>query len=161
MHKGRELAGAPRRVPQALDEALGFNLYQVALLFRRDLMRALARHGLTPEQWQILVALEERGEGLRQNEVAALTMKDKHSVSRIVARMEAAGWVKRSSDPVDGRAVMVQPTPKSRKALKPMLRSLDAHFRRVNGTLSLAERHQLLGLLRRLRVELEGVEPTG
>ncbi len=161
MHKRREAAGAPRRVPEALDQALGFNLYQVALLFRRDLMRALSQHRLTPEQWQILVALEERSEGLKQNEVAALTMKDKHSVSRILARMEAAGWVERASDPVDGRAIMVQRTPKSRKALKPMQRSLDTHFRRVNGALSLGERQQLLGLLRRLRAELEDEEPTG
>jgi DNA-binding MarR family transcriptional regulator len=145
-------------VPKALDEALGFNLYQVALLFRRDLMRALAQHGLTPEQWQILVALEERGDGLNQQEVAALTLKDKHSVSRILARMAAAGWVKRVKSQVDGRAVVVQGTARSRAALGPMVGSLDGHFRRVNAALTVTERRHLLGLLRRLRARLEAEE---
>jgi DNA-binding MarR family transcriptional regulator len=142
-------------VPRALDEALGFNLYQVGLLFRRDLMRALAQHGLTPEQWQILVALEEQHAGLNQNQLAALTLKDKHSVSRILARMAAAGWVKRAKSQDDGRAVVVQSTAKSRAALGSMIDSLDGHFRRVNGALTLTERRSLLALLRRLREVLE------
>jgi MarR family transcriptional regulator, lower aerobic nicotinate degradation pathway regulator len=142
-------------VPRALDQALGFNLYQVALLFRRELMRALSEHGLTPEQWQILVALDEGGEGLTQNQVAALTLKDKHSVSRILARMERAGWIARRADPCDGRAVRVRPTPRSRRALRPMLATLDGHFRRVDAALTGAERGRLLELLRKLRDELE------
>jgi len=130
----------------------------VGLLFRRDLMRALAQHGLTPEQWQILVALEERGEGLNQNQVAALTLKDKHSVSRILARMESAGWVVRVKSAIDGRAVVVRPTAKSRSALGPMRRSLDGHFRRVNAVLGLTERRRLIDHLRRLREALEDDE---
>ena len=86
------------RPPALLDDALGFNLDRVAKLFRRELVRALAEHGLSPEQWQTLAVLLLRGQPLSQREICALTLRDKPAVSRMVARMERDGWVRRAPD---------------------------------------------------------------
>ena len=45
------------QIPAELQDSLGYNLYRVSLLFRRELIRALSEYGLTPEQWQVLVVL--------------------------------------------------------------------------------------------------------
>ncbi len=144
------------RLPKlpALDESLGFNLDRVAQLYRRELIRALAAYDLTPEQWQILAALSEHGDGLTQGELAALTFKDKHSVSRMLDRMEQAGWVTRRPHPQDARASKVALSKRSSEMaeVRGVLRS---HFARIHSLLSDAQQRQLLGLLKALRDRLE------
>jgi DNA-binding MarR family transcriptional regulator len=142
------------RIPAALDDALGFNLYRVALLFRRELMRALAEYDLTPEQWQIMVALWSTEESLSQNEVAELTLKDKHTISRILGRLERDGWIERRTDPHDTRYLLVRPTSWADEQRERVPEQLYRHFEPIQGALSGEEHHQLLGLLKRLRRQL-------
>jgi DNA-binding MarR family transcriptional regulator len=138
----------------ALEESLGFNLYRVAQLYRRELIRALADYDLTPEQWQILVALSESCDSLTQGEIAALTFKDKHSVSRMLDRMEQAGWIKRGAHPEDARASSVVLS-KRRGELGEVRAVLNAHFGRIDSLLADAQQRQLLDLLKALRNRLE------
>ena len=77
-----------------LDEQIGFNLYRLSLLFRRELLRCLDEYSLTPEQWQALVTLRGK-DRLSQSEIAAVTLQDAPTVSRMLARMERDGWVHR------------------------------------------------------------------
>jgi MarR family transcriptional regulator, lower aerobic nicotinate degradation pathway regulator len=142
---------APR--VEFLESSLGFNLYRVAQLFRRELMRALASDGLTPEQWQILVALEEHCDGRTQSELAALTLKDRHALSRTLERMERDGWIRRRPHPVDARASAVELA--NRRRLPGMRRGLLEHFEDVHALLSRSEQRVLLRLLRKLRAGLE------
>jgi DNA-binding MarR family transcriptional regulator len=137
-----------------LDGSLGFNLDRVAKLYRRELIRALADYGLSPEQWQVISALSARKDGLSQSEIAALTSKDKHSMSRMLGRMERSGWVRRTEDPVDARAfrITLARPPGDVDALRTALRK---HFAGINIALSEPQQRQLLGLLRTLRAHLE------
>lgn len=137
-----------------LEDSLGFNLDRVALLFRRELVRALAELNLTPEQWQVLAALSAHPGGLTQGDIAALTFKDKHSVSRMLGRMERAGWIARHGHPTDARASSVVLS--SRGSEIPRVRTaLRRHFARINALLSETQRRELLSLLRVLRRGLE------
>jgi MarR family transcriptional regulator, lower aerobic nicotinate degradation pathway regulator len=139
------------RIPAVLDDALGFNLYRVALLFRRELMNALAEYELTPEQWQIMAALWSTDEPLSQNAVADLTLKDKHTVSRILGRLERDGWIDRQTDPRDSRSLLVRPTPWADERRERVPAALNGHFDPILGSLDPEEREQLLRLLKRLR----------
>lgn len=138
---------------KGLDESLGFNLNRVAQLYRRELIRALAPYELTPEQWQILAALSSRAERLTQGEIAALTSKDKHSTSRMLERMEQAGWIVRAPHPVDGRAAAVALGPREHE-LAAIRATLSGHFERIDAVLTEAQQEQLLALLRILRSHL-------
>lgn len=141
-------------VPAELNDALGFNIYRVALLFRKELIHALAEYAMTPEQWQVMRALWSTSERLNQNDIAHLTLKDKHSVSRMLARLERDGWIVRQPDPGDARASLIVPTEQANRLRHSVPDQLYAHFRPILGALSEEEARQLLGLLHMLRARL-------
>ena len=142
-------------IPRELDDALGFNLYRVALLFRRELMRALERYLLTPEQWQVLVALVQGAGSLEQHELAELTLRDKHTLSRIVARMERDGWIARRPHSRDRRVTLVQPSRRARAEMDSVRKHLFEHFTPILAQLSRAEHAGLMASLKKLRGYLE------
>lgn len=69
-----------------------------------DLNRRLHETGLrvTMEQWRALCHLGDR-EGLTQNELAALLLQEKTSVSRLLTGMQRRGYVARETHAHDGR----------------------------------------------------------
>lgn len=136
-----------------IEDSIGFNLNRVAQLYRRELMRALGEYDLTPEQWQILAALAENGDRLTQAEIAALTFKDKHSMSRMLDRMEQAQWIVRSRHPDDARAAAVTLGQRGSEVPK-IRRLLRSHFTRINAALAESQQKQLLALLKVLRASL-------
>lgn len=137
-----------------LDGTLGFNLDRVAKLYRRELVHALANHGLSPEQWQAISALSARKNGLSQAEIATLTCKDKHSMSRMLSRMQRSGWVCRTEDPEDARAFRVT-LARPAADVDALRAALRKHFSRINSVLTESQQRHLLGLLKTLRTHLE------
>lgn len=111
-----------------LDRALGFRIYRVNQLFRTALYRTFAALGLkvTPEQWIVLVRLWQE-DALTQTELGDATLKDKATISRILAVMERDGLIARRTDPDDGRERRVHATReamKLREKLTPLARDL-------------------------------------
>ena len=143
-----------QHIPTILDDALGFNIYRTALLFRNELMHALAEYDLTPEQWQVMQTLWSADKGLNQNEVAHLTLKDKHTVSRMLTRLERDGWISRRPDPTDARAFRIEPTAQAQSLRDEVPAKLLQHFATILGALDQEERGELLLLLKKLRRRL-------
>lgn len=133
-----------------LDDQLGFNLVRVANLFKREHGRALREYELTPEQWQALATLWGHG-ALKQAEIARVTMQDAPTVSRMLARMERDGWLRRESDPEDARSSLVQLTPKGERLRRVLPAKLLRHFRTFLREFPEADQRQLVALLRQLR----------
>lgn len=141
-------------IPAILNDALGFNLYRVALLFRNELMQALSDYGMTPEQWQVMQTLWATDADLNQRDLAHLTLRDKHTVSRILGRMERDGWVVKRPDPADARAYIIEPTDQARELRHEVPRILNAHFAPIRGALAPGEEEELLRLVKKLRRRL-------
>ena len=101
--------------------------YQELAEFRHQLRRFLhfseeqARaQGLEPHQHQALLALKGLPAGGRPTigELADRLLLRHHTTVELVNRMEAAGWVRRESDPNDGRVILVQLTSKGANKLR-------------------------------------------
>ena len=138
-------------IPAVLDDALGFNIYRVGLLLRRELIRTLADYKMTPEQWQVMAALWSTGNPLSQSEIVQLTLKDKHTVSRIIQRLERNGWIEKKTDPRDRRVTIIQPTPKGEALKNEVPPKLSGHFKEVFQEFSAEEKQLLLDSLKKLR----------
>ena len=91
---------------------LGFLLHDASRLLRRRFEARGQRHGLSSAQWRLLVHLI-REETASQARIAELLEIEPISVSRLVDRMEQAGWVERGSDPTDRRVRLLQPSQKA------------------------------------------------
>ncbi len=134
-----------------LNEALGYNIYRVNLLFRRELIQALSNYGITPEQWQIQSLLWASEDPLNQREIVQDTLKDKHTVSRIINRMVRDGWVTKTVSTKDKRVTKIALTEKSRSLREEMLKTLSTHFKSIFEQFGMEEHSTLLNLLKKLR----------
>lgn len=141
-----------------LRSALGFHVTRLAVLFRRRLIRALNQWGVTPEQWQVLISIVEQGVALSQNEVAQLTLKDRHAVSKMIDRMERNGWVTRKPSRSDARAFELEASAKARRELPKMRAALTKDFEPVYARMPADRRALLLELVLELSDALQQQE---
>ena len=93
-------------------ESLGFLIHDAARLLRRRFEVRATELGLSSAQWRLLVHLAREGSA-SQARIAELLEIEPISVSRLVDRMEQAGWVERGSDPTDRRVRLLQPSQKA------------------------------------------------
>lgn len=77
--------------------------------------------GLAPSHGDILAALFRRGE-LGMTELAEEIRRRKNTLTVLVAKLEAAGYVSRRQDPGDGRRSVVALTAKGRALRRPFAR---------------------------------------
>ncbi|WP_199243094.1 MarR family winged helix-turn-helix transcriptional regulator [Vitiosangium sp. GDMCC 1.1324] len=141
-----------------LNDQLGYNLYRAALLFRRELIRALREHDLSPEQWQTLASLWAHGP-LSPSEIARVTLQDLPSISRMISRMEKRGWIVRVEDPKDGRSFRVDLTWEGRQLQAVLPPLIFEHFEEVLDGFPELRRRRLLELLQELRQVLGDPTP--
>ena len=139
-----------------LDRAIAFRIYRVNQLLRTALYRTFAALHLdvTPEQWIVLVRLWQQ-DALTQTEIADATLKDKATISRILAVMERQGLVARRANPDDARGRRVHATREAmalREKLTPLARDLATQLEAgiPDGDLEVTHR-TLLHLERNLR----------
>lgn len=98
-------------------ERLGFLIHDASRLMRKRFETLGRRHGLSSAQWRLLVRVV-KDEGVAQARLAELLEVEPISVSRLLDRMEEAGWIERRQDLTDRRVRMIFPTDKSRKAFE-------------------------------------------
>lgn len=94
-------------------DALGPTLHALARAHRARLGALLAPHGLHPGQDLLLLAVWDMP-GIRQATLAEQLGVEPPTVTRMVQRLERGGMLERRADPLDGRAQLVHPTPRSR-----------------------------------------------
>jgi MarR family transcriptional regulator, organic hydroperoxide resistance regulator len=82
----------------------------------------LAREGIrdiAPSFGDILFVLDMKGP-ITMQELAKHTMKDKSTISTVINKLEAGGYIKKAKDTLDGRYTNLALTPKAKK-LRPVL----------------------------------------
>src|SRR5215510_11655028 len=96
-------------------DRLGFLIHDAQRLMRKRFEARAAEYGLSSAQWRLLVRLV-KDEGAPQARLAEFLEIEPISVSRLLDRMEAGGWITRLQDVNDRRIRMIFPTDKSRAA---------------------------------------------
>lgn len=91
---------------------LGPLLHGAARLIRRRFEQRTAHLGLSSAQWRLLIHVL-KSEQITQARLADLLEIEPISVSRLVDRMEQAGWVARVADPLDRRVRLIVATQSS------------------------------------------------
>jgi DNA-binding MarR family transcriptional regulator len=89
-------------------------LHQQILLRTADRLDVAGLGGLTPARANALIVLFNARGPIQAQQVAAELGVSDVTASRLLRKMEEDGWVERTPDPSDGRALLVQPTPRAR-----------------------------------------------
>ena len=97
------------------------------------------RSGITPTRLAALAALARHPGGLRQGDLAELMNISAPSTTRLVEIMSEAGWVERSRDPDDGRALLLVLSPVGQKTLETLRQETTSALRGELADLTSAE----------------------
>lgn len=134
-------------------ESLGFLLHDATRLIRRRFEARAAELGLTSAQWRLVVHLIRQGP-MPQARIAELLEIEPISVSRLVDRMQEAGWVSREPDPNDRRIRIVHPTEQTRAVLAAAKGIADDIYADALAGLPSGTQEQLMSTLRRIILNL-------
>lgn len=136
----------------APDPDLGTLLHDAFRGLRQSWAAQLAPWDVTPFQWRALrTALENDGAvGLRPGELAERLRIAARSATDVVDQLESKGFVTRSPDPRDRRAVIVAATPAGRELHDAILAERRIRSEEFFGPLSPSERDDLAALLHKL-----------
>ncbi|MCZ8132941.1 MAG: MarR family transcriptional regulator [Steroidobacteraceae bacterium] len=138
----------------AASEPIGFLVYDVNRLIRKDYGARVARLGLTQAQWRALAHLS-RMEGCRQTQLAETLEVRPITAGRLVDRLQKAGLVRRSEDPRDRRAFQLHLTPASRRLLRRLREIGEQTIERALDGLGATERRRLHEMLAHVRTNLQ------
>lgn len=138
----------------------GFLLNDVARLMRTVYDRRVRELGLTRAQWWVLTHLF-RADGITQTELAEVLEIEKPTLGRLLDRLEAKGWVRRTHDARDRRIWRVRLTKEVEPALRTM-RAVAAELRRdALAGLSAAERERFVDSLLAIKANLVRLQGNG
>ena len=133
---------------------IGLEIHELGRSLRRTFDASARSLGFTQEQWRALWHLS-RNEGISQTRLAEILEMQPISVGRLIDRLEAAGLVERRPDPTDRRAVKLHLTDAAQPRLA-QLRGFGGEMSEIASQgLSPSEQRTLLGLLQRVRQNIE------
>ncbi|GAB3480215.1 MarR family winged helix-turn-helix transcriptional regulator [Polaromonas eurypsychrophila] len=138
-------------------EAPGHQIRRAHQLSIALFMDETAGFDVTPVQFAILNALmDDPGED--QVTLSGRVAFDAATSGSVIGRLEAKGWVRRESDPVDKRRKLLWVTPEGQKVALQMKRAVSKVQSRLLEPLSAAERKRFGVLLGKLIAGHEGVD---
>jgi DNA-binding MarR family transcriptional regulator len=136
-------------------DSVGFRIAQVGMRHRILAQRLLSQIGVHPGQEFLLEQLWRR-DGLAQAEIAARAGVEAPTISRMVQRLERAGFVERRADAFDGRIQRVWLTAAGRAAHPKVRQAWDELEAAALAGLDAADRETLSDLLDQIRRNLQG-----
>ena len=140
-----------------LSRNFGFLLNDVARLLRTVYDRRIRALGLTRAQWWVLTHLF-RADGITQTELAEVLEIEKPTLGRLLDRLEAKGWVRRTHDKRDRRIWRMRLTNEVEPALRTM-RAIAAELRRdALAGLPAAERERFVDSLLAIKSNLQRLQ---
>ena len=128
-------------------------LYETYTVLKRCEDRIFEKHGLTTEQYAVLVSLSYLGQPARVTDIAQWLERSTNSISMIVDRMVKAGLVRRARDKVDRRVVYVSKTSKAESLFRPATVESFANVRKILSPILDKDRLTLLNLLGEVKYE--------
>ncbi len=142
--------GAPTfMAPALLPWALISEIYWMS---ERLLERRLYHLGVSASQARVLAALYYASDPIRPTRVATLLFQETQSVASMVGRVESRGWVVRTPEPNDHRAVGLQLTDAGRKLTEQIIQiSRELYDELFVAALTADERRQVEAALRKVR----------
>ena len=147
--KGAPPRKSPKKQPYVLEDHIGFVLRQVwqrhAAIFAREI-----GINLTPTQWAALAKLTETGP-CSQNQLGRLTAMDVATIKGVIDRLTARGLTETSSDPQDGRRLLVSLTRAGQAMAEKAAPSALAISKETLAPLDAKEREIFVTLLNKLR----------
>lgn len=140
-------------LPRTAQNSVGYLLRQTCKSYRVGFRSVLEEHGLHVGQDIMLLELL-KNDGLSQTELVGRVFLEASTVTRMLGRLEKAGFTERRRDTEDARVLRVYLTEAGRALADPLERSWQAMEDRALEGLTEEERSGLRGVLERIHANL-------
>jgi len=124
-------------------------LAQVSQLISGEFHVIVQAAGFEVSDWRVLSTLSE-GKAVSIGHLAQVSVTKQPTVTRLLDRMEAQGYVKRIAHETDRRVTLVRITPQGQKLVSALIKQAKAHEDRVLAPLGKAKAEELKATLRLL-----------
>lgn len=135
--------------PRFVDDYLGYLLGQANHALFKDFEAVVREAGLSSLEWRVLATLSDQP-GLPVGQLAQEVLSQQPTVTKLVQRLAAQGWVSLQSDPGDQRRTLVAITPVGQKKASALIEQAHQHEAHTLRGLSAADIVKLKRQLRRL-----------
>lgn len=132
-----------------LDTLIGYHLRRAQVGLFQHFARTVGRAGLTPGQLGVIATIGANP-GLSQTRLGHALGIDRSTMVALIDALERRGLVVRESSPHDRRSHALRLSGQGTELVGRLEEAVRAHESDWAGTLSVAERRQLVELLRRL-----------
>ena len=109
-----------------IDGYLSYLLSRAGHVVYREFHATVHAAGLGSLEWRVLATLSD-GDGLTIGDLAREVLTQQPTLTKLVQRMEKAGWVHRGADPLDARRTLVFETAQGRTAVADLLKQAKKH----------------------------------
>ena len=138
-----------QKEPSALPDHLGYWLRKLSNAVSDSFTRRLAVHDVTVPQWVVLRVLFD-SDSLPLKDIVARVEVDQGSLSRMVDRLIAHGWVRRDADTSDRRAVAISLTKEGRGLVPKLAAQADQNEKAFFAGLTQPEHEKFLRTIQKL-----------
>jgi len=135
--------------PGALPDHLGYWLRKLSNAVSSSFAARLAAHDVSVPQWVVLRVLFDH-DSLPLKDIVARVEVDQGSLSRMVDRLLARGWVQRVADAADRRAVAISLTKEGRRLVPKLATEADKNEAAFFSGLSESERMKFFQTIQKL-----------
>ena len=132
-----------------IDNYLSYLLSRAGHTVYREFHVQVQAANLSSLEWRVLATLSD-GDGLTVGELAREVLAEQSTLTKLVQRMEQAGWVQRGADASDARRTLVFETTKGSEVVAGLLKAAKKHEAQLLSSFSTAEIAALKKILRTL-----------
>ncbi len=133
---------------------VGYPLRRAFMALHRRLKAAIAPLGITPDQYVVLWVLNAYGDQTQRG-IHERIHSDGNTLVAVLRRMERRGWVRRGTDPSDGRAQRVRITRAGQSMRRRVFAVARRFHRKALASFGASERDALFDALDRLYRSLQ------
>jgi DNA-binding MarR family transcriptional regulator len=141
-------ADASKPPQRFIDNYLGYLLGQANYALYKNFAAAVREAGLRSLEWRVLATLSDQP-GLPVGQLAHEVLSQQPTVTKLVQRMAAQGWVSLQNDPGDQRRTLVIITPVGQEKASALIKQATRHEAHILRGLSAAD---IVKLKRQLRL---------
>jgi len=135
--------------PRFVDDYLGYLLGQANHALFKDFEAVVREAGLGSLEWRVLATLSGQAP-MTVGQLAQEVLSQQPTVTKLLQRLSAQGWVSSSDDPEDQRRTLVAITPSGQAKALALIELARAHEASTLAGLNAAEVRRLKDQLQRL-----------
>lgn len=135
--------------PRFVDDYLGYLLGQANHALFKDFEAVVRAAGLGSLEWRVLATLSDQAP-MPVGELAQEVLSQQPTVTKLLQRLVAQGWVQLTNDPQDQRRTLVAITAAGQTKVTPLMAQASEHEKQTLTGLSAADVQQLKNQLRHL-----------